>query len=160
MIATRRGSCITSLLLGDHTCSRLLERAVKFTAVLLFVNPARAALSAVRLEGRKFVVQGVKGNNFDGMNTVFLTTGIVTECAIVKLATSWAPLGAPPGSPVRRIRLRPFAIEFERTVAFLGNFLELDKAKSFNGPLSNNGLGFSTRKEGVRKGEFRMWIYC
>ena len=153
-------SCLTCFLLFDHTVCRLLGRAVRFTAVLPFVNPTRAALSAVKLEGRKYVVQGVKGNNYEGVNVVFLTTGIVTECAIVKPASSWAPLGGPPGSPVRRVRLRPFAIEFERMVAFLGNFLDLEKTKSFNGPISNNGLGFSTRKEGARKGGYRMLSYC
>ena len=140
-----------SLLVAFSVC-RLLASAVRFSTVLPFVNPARAALAAVKLEGRKFVVQGVKGNNFEGVNAVFLTTGIVTECTIVNPATSWAPLGGPPGSPVRRVRLRPFAIEYERTVAYLGTLLDTEKTKTYAGPVSSNSLSFSTRKDGARKG--------
>ena len=147
---------MTFLLLVVHTICRLLASAVRFSTVLPFVNPARAVLSAVRLEGRKLVVQGVKGNSFEGVNAVFLTTGIITECTIVKPATSWAPLGGPPGSPVKRIRLRPFAIEYERTVAYLGTLLEIENAKGYAGPISSKGLGFSTRKDGARKGRSPM----
>ena len=147
-------------LLAVNTVCRLLRSAVKFSTVLPFVNPARAALSAVKLEGRKFVVQGIKGNNFEGVNAVFLTTGVVTECAIGNPATSWAPLGGPPGSPVKRVRLRPFVIEYERTVAFLGTLLDIEKTKSYVGPISSNGLGFSTRKDGARKGRSLSFWPC
>jgi len=135
----------------SNTIGRLLENAIKFTAVLPFVNPARAPTSSVKLEGKKYVVQGPTGNNFEGFNAVFLTTGVVTECSLLTPTPSWLSAGGQQGPAVKRVRLRPFAIELEWTLAFLGHFLDISKTNTFGGPMSTNGLGFSTRKEGTRK---------
>ena len=106
----------------------------------------------MRLESKRFVIRNEKQKVIDGQNAVFLTTGIVTECAILNPASSWVQGGGQTGPPVKRIRLRPFAIEYERTVAFFGNFLDVDKSNCFGGPIYGNGLSFSTRKDTVRKG--------
>jgi hypothetical protein len=134
-----------------NAVARLLEKAIKFTAILPFVNPARAPTSSVRLEGKKYVVQGTTGNKFEGLNAVFLTTGVVTECSLVMPTPSWVSAGGQQGPAVKRVRLRPFAIELERTLAFWGHFLDISKTNTFGGPMYANGLGFSTRKEGARK---------
>jgi hypothetical protein len=137
-----------------HAVFRLLAQAVNFVAVLPFINPARAPLSTIRIEGKKYVVQGPPGNNFEGSNAVFLTTGIIGECSLIKPATSWSPGGGQDGPAVKRVRLCPFAVEYGRTASFLGQFLDIEKTGEFSGPVHANGLTFTTRKEGARKGEF------
>ena len=125
---------------------------MRFEVDLPFINPARASLSTVRLDSKRYVVQDAKRPEANGLNAVFLTTGIVTECSLINPTTSWAPREGPVGAPVKRIRICPFSIEYERTVAFLGNLLDIEQSKSYNGPIYSNGLGFATRKESLRKG--------
>jgi hypothetical protein len=137
----------------SHTVFRLLAKAVNFVGVLPFINPARAPLSAVRLDGKKYVVQGPTGNGFEGLNAVFLTTGMITECCLIKPTGSWSPGGGQDGPAVKRVRLCPFAVEHGRTASFLGQFLDIEKTGEFSGPVNANGLAFTTRKEGARKGE-------
>jgi hypothetical protein len=132
---------------------RLLEKAVKFVVLFPFVNPARAELSAVKVDNRRYVIQGPEDNDFEGQNAVFLTTGLVTECALKKPAISWAPAGGLVGPPVKRIRIRPFTVEYERTVAFFGNYLDIEETATYGGPIYANGLGFATRKESVQQGQ-------
>jgi hypothetical protein len=152
-MTTSRGLCVTRVPVVFHIIFRLLAKAVNFIAVLPFVNPARAPLLTVKLEGRKYVVQGPAGNKFEGLNAVFLTTGIITECCLIKPAGSWSPGGGQDGPAVKRVRLCPFVVEYGRTAAFLGQFLDIEKTGEFSGPVYNNGLVFTTRKEGARKGE-------
>jgi hypothetical protein len=159
VVITSRGLCAIRAQAVFYTVFRLLAKAVNFIAVLPFVNPARAPLSTVKLEGRNYVVQGPAGNKFEGLNAVFLTTGIITECCIIKPASSWSPGGGQDGPAVKRVRLCPFAVEYGRTAAFLGQFLDIEKTGEFSGPVYNNGLAFTTRKEGARKGESLALYY-
>jgi hypothetical protein len=131
----------------------LLELAVKAAELYPFVNPARAALSSVKLDGQRYVIQGDPLTATSGQNAVFLTTGVVTECSLVTPVASWTSAAGQVGPLVKRIRIRPFVLEYERTVSFFGNYLDIGDTKSFGGPLYNNGLGFSTRKDNVRKGD-------
>jgi hypothetical protein len=111
-----------------------------------FVNPSRAPISVVRLQGGRFV-----GGDSPAQNVVFLTTGIITECALHNAVEGWSPVVGVPGASVRRIRLLPFAVEFERAAAFFGNFLDTEGTDKYGGPLYDNGLTFVTRKEGANK---------
>lgn len=140
-------SCLTLFI-------RLLEAAVKFKVALPFVNPARAELSTVQLEGKKYVIRGGGDNKKQSQNAVFLTTGLVTESALVHSVSSYVPRSGPAGAPVKRIRVRPFSVEYERSAAFFGHFLDINHSKTFAGPIYGNGLGFSTRKESAQKGLF------
>jgi hypothetical protein len=130
----------------------LLEKAVKFEAEFPFVNPSRAPLSTVKETGGQFLIN--KGDCC-GQHAVFLTTGVVTECALVKPTLSSGPPGGPPGPPVKRIKLRPFTIEYERAVSFIGNHLNIQEFKTFAGPIYPQGISLATQKEGGRHGMLR-----
>jgi hypothetical protein len=119
---------------------------VNFDAAYPFVNPARARLSTMKLDGKRYVAQGADTAEASGQNTVFLTTGVVTDCALVTPTASWVSRTGQEGPLVKRIRLRPFAMEYERTAAFLGNFLDIGKSKVYVGPIYHTGLAFATHK--------------
>jgi hypothetical protein len=153
MVAIVKGSRTGLLRSLSDVLHRLLELAVKAAELYPFVNPARAALSSVRLDGQRYVIQGVSPTIVTGQNAVFLTTGVVTECALVTPVASWTSAAGQVGPLVKRIRIRPFVLEYERTVAFFGNYLDIGDTNSFGGPVYNNGLGFTTRKDNARKGD-------
>ena len=132
---------------------RLLQRAVKFTSAMPFVNPSRAPPSVVQLQGGRFV-----NGDIPTQNAVFLTTGIISECALVSPTESSPPSYGVPGAAVRRVKLRPFAVEFERAAAFLGLFLDTKGSDEYLGPIYNNGLAFVTRKEGTNKGRLSLSV--
>jgi hypothetical protein len=71
---------------------------------------------------------------------VFLTTGIVSHCKLV--SPGWG--GSQNSHQVRRITLCPFTVEYQHTVAYIGNVLGV---KLFVGALSNGSIVFSTRPE-------------
>jgi hypothetical protein len=99
----------------------------------------------VELQGNRFVISGTRKQN-----ALFLTTGIVTECFLVKpTESSKASANAPPGALVRRIKVIPFCVEFERAAAYFGNFLDIQGTQEFGGPIYASGLAFTTRKEGT-----------
>ena len=124
----------------------MLQRAVKFTSAMPFVNPSRAPPSVVQLQGGRFM-----NSDIPTQNAVFLTTGIISECALVTATESSPPSYGVPGAAVRRVKLRPFAVEFERAAAFFGHFLDTKGSDEYLGPIYNNGLAFVTRKEGTNK---------
>ena len=127
----------------------MLQRAVKFSSAVPFVNPSRAPLSLVQLQGGRFVIP-----QLGSQNAVFLTTGVITECALVNAAGGWSSTVGAPGAAVKRMKLRPFTVEYERAAAFLGSFLDTKGGEEFPGPIYNNGLAFATRKEGAGKCAF------
>ncbi|KIL53940.1 hypothetical protein M378DRAFT_19373 [Amanita muscaria Koide BX008] len=43
------------------------------------------------------------------------------------------------------MKLRPFTVEYERAIAYIGNALGM-KSTNYAGPIYNNGLAFTTRK--------------
>jgi hypothetical protein len=155
MAATARGLLAVSMFSLSDGCHRLLELAVKAAEVYPFINPARAALSSVKLDGQHYVIHGASPTAAMGQNTVFLTTGVVTECALVMPVASWTSAAGQVGPLVKRIRICPFVLEYERTVAFFGNYLDIGDSKSFGGPVYNNSLGFSTRKDNAQRGKKR-----
>jgi hypothetical protein len=152
MAATVRGLRFTSPFFSSDDQHRLLELAVKTAELYPFVNPARTALSSVKLDGQQYVIHGASLTVAAGQNAVFLTTGVVTECALITPVASWSSAAGQVGPLVKRIRIRPFVLEYERTVAFFGNYLDIGDTKSFGGPIYNNGLGFTMRKDTMRKG--------
>jgi hypothetical protein len=125
---------------------RLLQHAVQFSSAMPFVNPSRAPLSVVCLQGGRFV-----SSETPVQNAVFLTTGIITECSLLSSAESWSPVVGVPGASVQRIRLRPFSAEYDRAAAFFGNLLNTNKSDDYGGPFYDGGLTFVTRKEGANK---------
>jgi hypothetical protein len=134
------------LLHGVDLFVRLLKRAVKFASASPFINPSRASPLLTSLHTGRYVIAERRTQN-----AVFLTTGLITECSLVNAVGTWASSGAASGPPVKRIRLRPFSVEFERAAAYFGCFLGLGDSEEYGGPVYNEGLSFGTRKEGATK---------
>jgi hypothetical protein len=126
---------------------RLLQRAVKFVSATPFINPSRAHPALVELSGNRYII-----GKAPTQNAVFLTTGIVTECALVQPTESWSAAVGSTGPPVKRVKLMPFTAEFERAGAYFATFLDTPVAEEFGGPIYNNGLAFLSRKESANKG--------
>lgn len=126
---------------------RLLKRAVQFVSASPFINPSRAPTSLIEMHNGRYVIGKARSQN-----AVFLMTGIVTECALIKPTTSWSSLGSP-AKMIKRIKIRPFSVEYERAAAYFATFLNTHGASEFGGPIYNNGVGFTTRKEGSNAGK-------
>lgn len=102
----------------------------------------------MELQGGRFVIGKARAQN-----AVFLTTGIITECALIEGVATWAPANSSPGALVKRVRLRPFTVEYERAAAYFGTFIDTKGSQEYGGPIYNTGLQFASRKEGADKGE-------
>ncbi|KAM6490024.1 hypothetical protein JOM56_014603 [Amanita muscaria] len=139
-------SAVWESLGNNKIYQRLLKSAVKFSVSYPFVNPSHAPLSIIKAESGKLLVKDSE-SDFDGQNVVLLTTGIVTECALVNTVPTWGATLGTPGPPIKRLKLRPFTVEYERAVAYIGNSLGV-KSTNYAGPIYNNGLAFTTRKAG------------
>jgi hypothetical protein len=131
---------------------RLFNSAVKFRFSLPFINPARSPATLVSVDYSKYVLTS---NKLRGNNAVFMTTGHVTECALVNPVSSYEGnsfFGSAPGPLVKRIRLRCLAIEYERLCAYIGSPLHFKGKRGFVGPTSAGGVVFGTKKQGAVQG--------
>jgi hypothetical protein len=131
---------------------RLFNSAVKFRFALPFINPARSPATLVSVDYSKYVLTS---NKLRGNNAVFMMTGHITECTLVKPVSSYEGnlfYGSAPSPLVKQIRLRCLAVEYECLCAYIGSPLTFKEKRGFVGPTSAGGIVFATRKLGATQG--------